>query len=301
MDIYNSLQEGEKGAWLSIGAYVFLSACKLGVGYYANSEALQADGLNNTTDIVASAAVLIGLKISRKPPDQNHKYGHFRAETIATLIASFIMAIVGIEVLVSAIKSCFAESPPVPDMISAWTALASGIFMFGVYAYNFKLAKRTNSSAVMAAAQDNRSDAFVSFGAFVGIVGSQFGLGWLDPLTATIVGVIIIKTAVDIFREAIHSLSDGFDEKQLADFAKTIKKIAGVQTVKDIRARAHGAFILLDVTILVDEKLSVKESHTITEVIERRMKDKHRVEHVHIHIEPVSDPIKIDRTEEAVR
>lgn len=286
MEIYNNLQQGEKGAWVSIVAYICLSAIKLTIGFLFFSEALRADGFNNLTDIIASAAVLVGLRISRKPPDQNHRYGHFRAENIATLVASLIMAAVGIQVLWQAVMIFFESSIRKPDMITAWTALFCGVVMLAVYRHNFKLAKRINSSAVMAAAQDNRSDAFVSLGAFVGILGAQFGLNWLDPLAATAVGVIICKTAFDIFREATHSLSDGFHENELSQFKKTIRKTPGVQVLKDIKARSHGNYILLDVTILVDEKMSVAESHSITEDIERRMKEAHMVEHVHIHIEP---------------
>ncbi|RKN85376.1 cation diffusion facilitator family transporter [Paenibacillus ginsengarvi] len=287
MDLYNQLEQGEKGAWLSIVVYVILSVLKLTVGYLFYSEALRADGLNNTTDIIASVAVLVGLRISRKPPDRNHKYGHFRAETIATLVASFIMAAVGIQVLIQAVLTFFEDSIRTPNMVTAWTALFCGMVMFAVYRYNLALAKRTNSSAVMAAAQDNRSDALVSLGAFLGILGTQFGLNWLDPLAATAVGAVICKTAFDIFRDATHSLSDGFHENELFQYKKTIRKTPGVQELKDIKARAHGNYILLDVTILVDEKLSVAESHLITEDIERRMKEQHLIEHVHIHIEPV--------------
>src|SRR3954469_20035737 len=81
-------KKAEIGAWLSIAAYMVLSAIKLIMSQIGNSEALRADGLNNLTDIIASVAVLIGLKISQKPPDENHRYGHSRAETIASLVAS---------------------------------------------------------------------------------------------------------------------------------------------------------------------------------------------------------------------
>ena len=107
MELYTNLRAGEKGAWLSIGAYIFLSAMKLIVGYIGMSAALKADGLNNTTDIIASIAVLIGLRISQRPPDVNHQYGHLRAETIASLVASFIMMVVGLQVLSTSIRSLF--------------------------------------------------------------------------------------------------------------------------------------------------------------------------------------------------
>lgn len=106
-DIYEDIRKGERGAWVSIAAYLILSSFKLVCGYLFASSALVADGVNNLTDIVASIAVLVGLRISRKPPDSDHAYGHFRAETVAALLASFIMAVVGIQVIVEAVRSFF--------------------------------------------------------------------------------------------------------------------------------------------------------------------------------------------------
>lgn len=285
-DYNNNLKLGEKGAWVGIIAYLVLSILKLAVGSLSGSEALLADGLNNSTDIVASIAVLIGLRISRKPPDRNHRYGHYRAETVAALIASFIMMTVGLQVIVQAVSACFKPSIQSPDLISAWTALLCAFAMWLIYRYNYRLARKIDSRALMAAAQDHRSDALVSIGAFIGIIGSQFGLAWLDPLTAGVVGVIICKTAWDIFKDATHALTDGFDERQLAELRKTVTASPGVRGVKDIKARIHGSNVLVDVTIQVNNQLNVIESHAITETIEERMKMNHNVSHIHIHIEP---------------
>ncbi|WP_438348036.1 cation diffusion facilitator family transporter [Paenibacillus sp. FA6] len=286
MDAYSEIKEGEKGAWVSIIAYVCLSVLKLLIGLSSGSAALLADGLNNTTDIIASFAVLIGLKISRRPPDHDHKYGHFRAETVAALIASFIMIVVGIQVLIQAVQKFFQPTIGTPSMIAAWTALFSALVMLLVYRYNIRLARRINSNAINAAAQDNRSDAFVSIGAFIGIVGSQFGLPWLDPLAATLVGIIICKTAWDIFRDATHALTDGFDETELDKIKETIAGTSGVESIKDIKARTLGNNILVDVTIEVDGHLNVVESHDISEEVEDRMMIVHKISHVNIHIEP---------------
>ncbi|AJS60954.1 cation diffusion facilitator family transporter [Paenibacillus sp. IHBB 10380] len=289
MDAYSEIKEGEKGAWVSIIAYICLSALKLWIGFLSGSQALLADGLNNTTDIMASFAVLIGLKISRKPPDHNHRYGHFRAETIAALVASFIMIAVGIQVLYQAVQKFFQPALETPNMVAAWIALLCAVVMIFVYRYNIRLAKKINSHAIMAAAQDNRSDALVSLGAFVGIVGSQFGLPWLDPLAATAVGFIICKTAWDIFKDASHALTDGFDEKELNKIKQTIAATPGVESIKDIKARIHGNNVLVDVIIQVNGDLNVVESHEITEEVEERMLIAHKISHVHVHIEPVED------------
>ena len=287
MDAYNEIREGEKGAWVSIIAYVCLSALKLFIGFTAGSEALLADGLNNTTDIIASFAVLIGLKISRRPPDHDHKYGHFRAETVAALVASFIMIAVGAQVLYQAVQKFFEPTIGTPNMIAAWTALFSALVMMFVYRYNIRLARRINSHAITAAAQDNRSDALVSIGAFIGIVGSQFGLPWLDPLTATLVGLIIVKTAWDIFKDASHALTDGFDEQELVKIKQTVADTPGVESIKDIKARILGNNVLVDVTIQVNGYLNVVESHDISEEIEDRMLTEHKISHIHVHIEPI--------------
>ena len=286
MEIYQDLKQGEKGAWVSIAAYIFLSLLKIGVGYLATSEALMADGYNNGTDILVSIAVLVGLALSRKPPDSDHRSGNFRAQTIAQLIAAFIMMAVGLNVIVTAITSMLDPKSSSPDMLAAWTALFCSVFMYGIYRYNSALAKRIQNQTLMAAALDNRSDALVSIGAFVGIVGAQFGLPWIDTVAALAVGLIICKTAWEIGQEATHALTDGFDEEQLALYKQTIAATAEVIEVKDVRARNHGSLVLLDVIIAVRPDLNVEESHEITEAIEVKMRDHHGVPYVHIHIEP---------------
>ncbi|MDF2922898.1 MAG: yeaB [Paenibacillaceae bacterium] len=287
METYEKLKESERGAWLSIAAYILLSLVKIGIGLTTSSKALMADGFNNTTDIVASLAVLIGLKISRKPPDHDHQYGHFRAETISALIASFIMATVSLQVLLQSGQSLLSGTHESPGIWAAWTALGSAGVMYGVYIYNKRLADKSGSQALLAAAKDNLSDAWVSLGVVVGVIGSQLGLPWLDPLAALVVGLMIGKTAWDIFKSSTLSLTDGFDEAKLEALRKTAAATPGVLDIKDIKARVHGSNILVDVVILVNPNLSVSESHDISDEIEKRMLKKHHIYNAHVHIEPL--------------
>ncbi|MRG86895.1 cation diffusion facilitator family transporter [Salinibacillus xinjiangensis] len=286
MEEYANLKRGERGAYLSIIAYLGLSTLKLVIAFIAGSEALRADGLNNATDVVASIAVLIGLKISRKPPDQNHHYGHFRAESIASLVAAFIMITVGIEVVLNALHKLIENETETPNMLAGYTAIFSAVIMFGVYRYNLFLAKKIKSSALYAQAQDNLSDTLVSIGAFVGIIGSQLGFTWLDLIAGIAVGLIICKTAYGIFRDATHTLTDGFDSKEIKQIKKGMGKVDGVEEVKDIKARLHGTQILVEATILVDPKLTVEEGHRITDQVEDYLGDTFGISHTHIHIEP---------------
>ncbi|MBD7986402.1 cation transporter [Sporosarcina sp. Sa2YVA2] len=286
---YNDLKLGEKGAYLSIVAYICLSILKLIIGYLSDSEALKADGLNNTTDIVASFAVLIGLRLSRKPADKNHKYGHWKSETIASMVASFIMMAVGIQVLLSTIISFADGGKESPDIMAGYVGIFSFLVMYFVYRYNKKLAVKINSQAVMAAAKDNISDAWVSIGTAIGIFGSQLNMPWLDTLTALVVGFLICKTAWDIFREASHDLSDGFDENQIEVYKKTIQSINEVQEIKEIKGRNYGNNAVVDIVILVQPNLSLEEAHDISTLVENKLKEKDGVYDVHVHVEPNSN------------
>ncbi|MBT2253864.1 cation diffusion facilitator family transporter [Priestia megaterium] len=283
---YKDLKMGERGAILSICVYICLSALKLFIGYTTNSEALKADGLNNTTDIIASIAVLIGLRISQKPADKDHPYGHWKAETVSSLVASFIMAIVGLQVLYEAVISILEKKTEAPDLIAAWTGIFCAVVMYFVYRYNRNLATKINSQSVMAAAKDNLSDAWVSIGTAIGIIGAQFHLPWLDSVTAVIVGFLICKTAWDIFREASHHLTDGFDEQQLEEYKETILNTPGVKGVKDIKARNYGSSPVVDVSILVNSTLGVGAAHDITTKVENALAQEHNVVDANVHVEP---------------
>ncbi|MCP3032460.1 cation diffusion facilitator family transporter [Halobacillus sp. A1] len=286
MGEYENLKRGERGAWVSIIAYLILAVTKLFVASIGNSEALRADGLNNTTDIVASVAVLIGLKISRKPPDEDHHYGHFKAETIASLIAAFIMVTIGLEVIFGTFQDIINQEVSEPSLLTAWTALTGAAIMFGVYKYNINLSSKVNSNALYAAAQDNKSDALVSVGAAIGIFGAQLGIYWLDPLAGLIVGIIICKTAWDIFYDASHRLTDGFDEQEIESIRKLIEAHPDVWAVKDVKGRLQGNQTLVDATIHINPSLTIEQGHVITDEVEKILEEELHIYHAHIHIEP---------------
>lgn len=292
VDTYTNLRAGEKGAYLSIVAYIFLSALKLIFGYTGDSQALRADGFNNLTDIIASIAVLIGLRISQRPPDDDHQYGHLRAETIASLIASFVMIYVGIEVLITAVKSMFETTHSNPDTLTIGISLFSAVVMYAVYRYNLQLAEKIKSTAVKAAAYDNRSDALVSIATAVGITAAILGLPIIDTVTALIVGIIILKTAYEILKEAIHLLTDGFDSDILARIKTEAALIPQVREVRDVRGRQHGSLMLLDVTVAVNPNLNVRRSHEITEEIESYIRTIDPNAIAFVHIEPY-DPKEV--------
>lgn len=130
---YNDLKLGERRAIISIIAYICLSIIKLLIAYMSDSAALRADGLYNATDIIASIALLIGLRLSQRPPDQGHGYGHWKNESIASMVAAFIMFAVGIQVLIDSIISMFQGGNETLNIIAAYVGVSSAIVMYFVY------------------------------------------------------------------------------------------------------------------------------------------------------------------------
>ncbi|MGL9750207.1 cation diffusion facilitator family transporter [Enterococcus sp. DIV0170] len=283
---YEQLKKAELGAIISIAAYILVSAMKLIVGNMANSEALRADGLNNFTDILASVAVLIGLRISQKPADAEHRYGHWKAENVASLVTSFIMLLVGLQVLYSSILSVINKKMESPDITAAIVGLVSAVIMYGVYFFNKRLSEEVKSPGLLAAAKDNRSDAWTSIGTAIAVFAASFNLGWLDSVAAIVVALLILKTAIDIFKESVFTLSDGFDQEELDQFNEAIRNIQQVQSVKNIKGRSYGSNIYLDVTVTMRPELTVKESHDVADQIENLLRDKFQVFETDVHVEP---------------
>lgn len=286
MNQYQKIKKGELGAWVSIIAYIVLALTKIIIAQMTHSQALRADGLNNTTDVVASISILIGLKISRRPPDHNHHYGHFRAELIASLVAAFIMVTVGLQVIINAIQLTFSGQNQQPSMLAGWIALISACFMFGVYLFNRKLSIKINSQSLFAASQDNKADALISLAAFFGILGAQFGFTWIDPIAGLFVGIIIVYTAWKIFMDASITLTDGFEVESVEEIKAFIEKDPDVKEVKDIKGRYDGNRIYLDLTLYVDPKMTIQHAHLITDRIEAALAKQFDADQIQIHLEP---------------
>ncbi|MFK4780755.1 cation diffusion facilitator family transporter [Lactococcus petauri] len=286
----HNLKLAERGVWVSIAAYIFLSLLQLGVAQITNSASLLANGFNNVTDILGNIAIVIGLRIARIPSDNDHTYGHWKVESIASLISSFIMFFIGFEVLRQTIVGFIEGSSTEINPVGAAVALFSAFVMIGVYLYSSRLAKKTQSKALEASSKDNLSDALTSLGTTVAIVAAALHWIWLDRIMALVICGFILKTAYDIFRDSVFSLSDGFDDNLLADYKEAIELVNKVKSVKMIRGRTYGSNIFLDVVVEMFRDLSVYESHAATEKIERMLMAGFDVYDVDVHVEPAALP-----------
>lgn len=285
-----NLKLAEQGALLAIVTYILLSTTKLIAGSMLHSSSLTADGFNNISDIVANIAVLIGLRMARKPADMDHKFGHWKIEDLASLITSLIMFFVGLDVLFETVQKIISKQVTAIDPLGAIVGFISAIIMTGVYLFNKKLAKRANSKALEAAAKDNLSDAITSLGTSIAIIASALNYPLVDQLVAIIITFFILKTAYDIFMESSFSLSDGFDESLLQDYKQAILEIPKITQVKSQQGRTYGSNIYLDIILEMNPDLSVYESHEIADQVEEMLMERFGIFDIDIHIEPAPIP-----------
>ncbi|HFI0429712.1 TPA: cation diffusion facilitator family transporter, partial [Streptococcus suis] len=285
-----NLKLAERGAIVSITAYIILSGIKLAAGHIFHSDALTADAFNNISDIIGNIAVLVGLRMAQKPADTDHKFGHWKMEDLASLITSFIMFVVGFQVLYSTFIKIISNQTVEIDMTGAVVGVFSALVMIGVYLYNKSLARRVHSKALEATAKDNLSDAVTSIGTSVAIIAAAFNFPIVDKIAAVVITFFILKTAYEIFMESFFTLSDGFDEELLHKYEEDILKLPKVVAVKSQRGRTYGANIYLDIVLEMNPDLSVYESHEVTEQVEQLLTLKHGVFDVDIHVEPSEIP-----------
>lgn len=277
-------------------ANVTLLIFKFVAGIISNSAAMIADAVHSLSDFITDVVVIVFVKISSKPQDKSHDYGHGKFETLATLIIGIALLFIGLMILyngASATYRCIwlGEELHRPGMIAFWAAIFSIILKETVYQYTVFKGKNLNSQAVIANAWHHRSDAFSSIGTAVGIGGAIFlGDKWvvLDPIAAIVVSVFIINVSLKIIIKSINELL----EKSLPDeieneIIKVAESFDMVKDVHDLRTRRIGNNIAIEMHLLMDGNLSLQCTHNTTELIESELRKKYG-EHTHIaiHVEP---------------
>lgn len=277
-------------------ANAILVIFKFIAGMLANSAAMLADAVHSLSDFITDVVVLVFVKISNKPQDKGHDYGHGKFETLATLIIGVALMFVGVMIFYNGAIKIYGsvwlgEQLESPGMLAFWAAIVSILVKEAVYQYTARKGKKLNSQAVVANAWHHRSDALSSIGTALGIGGAIFlGEKWriLDPIAAVVVSVFIIGIAIKLF---IHSLNELLEKSLPDEVENEIVAIAEsfemVKNVHDIRTRGIGNNIAIEMHVLMDGNLTLKETHDTTEAIEEKLRDKFGDKtHIAIHVEP---------------
>jgi cation diffusion facilitator family transporter len=275
---------------ITIGFWInaVLMVMKLLAGYFGNSEAVFADGIESACDFVAIIATLIALKIGRKSVDNDHPYGHGKAECIAAVFVSLIIFVAGGGILYRAIITFINGDYPEPQLIAVGAAAATILIKETLFRYTRRVARQLESPAVDAIAKDHRKDALTSVATLVGVTGAYCGIVLLDPLAAGLTSFFIFYIGWETFRKASHDLMDGQPPQEVLTHIKaTAEEVPGVDHVHEIRGRRSGQYLIIDLKLEMDPNMTVKQSHEIATEIKRLIFSRFpNVGDVMIHINP---------------
>ncbi|MBM7701401.1 cation diffusion facilitator family transporter [Bacillus iocasae] len=283
-------------AMIGIVGNIVLAIIKYVIGIQANSKALIADAVHSASDVAGSIAVYVGVKVAKQPPDEDHPYGHGKAESIAAIIIAVLLFIVGVEIFTSSVQAFF-EPLESPKVIAIYATLFSIVVKEWMFRYKFKLGKEIKSDAVIINAYEHRSDVFSSIAALIGIgasiLGGYIGVDWLvyaDPVAGVFVAFLVLKMAWQLGAESIHNTLDHvLHEEDTTHLRELAMSVDGVRKLGSLHAREHGHYVIIDLKISVDPFITVEQGHAIAKEVKKRLMEEPNIQDVLIHINPYSD------------
>ena len=274
---------------------LILLVFKFIAGIVGHSAAMIADAAHSLSDFVTDIVVLVFVKISSKPKDKSHDYGHGKYETLALTIIGLALMAVAIGIIVKGAVKIAAwangEVLEAPGKLAFCAAIVSIVLKEGVYRYSILKAKKLNSKAVEANAWHHRSDALSSIGTAVGIGGAIFlGERWtiLDPIASVVVGSFIVKVAFDLLKNGIGDLMEqSLPDNVENEILNMVTELPGISEPHDLRTRRIGNHYAIELHILMDGNISLKEAHDKASEVENLLRQHYGEEtHVAVHVEP---------------
>jgi cation diffusion facilitator family transporter len=274
--------------WFGIFINLVLVVVKIITGLIVSSMAMVADGFHSLSDLVTDFAIILGVKISKKAPDEEHPYGHSWAENFITVFTAIPLGIAGGYMVITAVHSIAdhkVNKIGLPVLIVAIIAVILKEYSFRI---TKKVAVRLSSSMVYANAWDHRSDALSSLAVAIGAISSMLGLAYADQIAAIIVGLMVVWVAIKILADSAGQFTArAVDETTSRQIKEIISSQPRIRNWHKLRTRVVGRELFMDLHILVDPKITITEAHDIAETLENEMHAQiSQPVNIVIHIEP---------------
>lgn len=274
---------------------LLLVGLKAVAGVAGHSAAMVSDAVHSLSDFVTDIVVLVFVRVSARPQDEGHDYGHGKFETLATLLIGLALAGAAVGIVVSGATKLAhwlqGEDLPSPGKIALWAALVSIIVKELLFQYTRIKGRKLNSPALEANAWHHRSDALSSIGAAIGIGGAiLLGERWtvLDPLASIVVGAMLVKVAWDLLGPSFGELTDSsLPADTEREMLQLISEVEGVEDPHNLRTRRIGNHVAAEVHIRLDGAMTLENAHEKASEVERSFKERFGNEsHIIIHMEP---------------
>lgn len=276
-------------------ANVALVVFKFVAGIVGNSAAMVADAVHSLSDFLTDIIVLVFVRISEKPQDDDHEYGHGKYETIASFIIALALGAAAVGIIFSGGRQLAAwvqgADVEAPRAIALWAALLSIVIKELLYQYTIRKGQRLDSSALKANAWHHRSDALSSIGAAIGIGGALLlGNRWtvLDPIASIVVGAMLVKTTVDLLRGSMNDLTEcSLPTETEQEIIAIVKTVSGVSDPHNLRTRRIGNRIAIEMHVRMAGATTLTDAHQRASLIEQLLRERFgTTTHITIHMEP---------------
>ncbi len=275
-------------SYRTLWANIVLTILKLIVSLMTTSVALIADTIHSGSDVVSTLVVLLGIKIANTPADEDHPYGHGRAETLAASVLALSLVAIGVGVMWSAVKTFMAGDYLIPSGLALWVTGFSILVKEVMYRYTVKVGESIKSNVLIADAWHHRSDAVSSIAAFIGIYMARLGWPIFDPIVATLVAYFVIRIGWSILQATISELmEEQADKATLESVHSAAIAVDHVHDAHHVKVHRHGAGYHVDLVVEVSNDLKIQEAHEVSHQVKDAIcKELPQVHHVDIHVEP---------------
>ncbi|MDO8954123.1 MAG: cation diffusion facilitator family transporter [Gammaproteobacteria bacterium] len=291
--LQNRHQLTKRANWVSTLNNGFLAFIKITLGLLGHSSALFADGIHSLADLLCNTMVFVANHYSHLDPDENHPYGHWRFETVATFALGLFLVIVGLSIGYDSIHQILHHTIDKPDQFTIWVAVVSILANECVFRYSIAIANRIHSDLLRANAWHSRSDSWASLIVLAGLLGSLAGFPFLDKVAALVVAFFIIRMGSSWGWKAIEELSDaGLSSEEVKEVEAAIMGLPGVKHLHQLRTRKMAGRVFLDVHILIEPHyLSASEGHYIGQSVQVTLSNNFPdIKDVTIHIDTENHP-----------
>lgn len=288
-----------KASAFNIVGNAILAVAKITIGIISGSLAVIGDGIDSASDIVASIITLITAKVMTRSPDIKYPYGYAKAETIATKVLSFIIFFAGAQLAISTVTALVkASNFEIPSMLAIYVTLFSIVGKITLTIHQFKAGRELESQMLIANAKNMQNDILTSVAVLVGLFFTiTLDMPIVDTITALLISLWIMKTALEIFMQTNTELMEGIEDKQIyKDILQVIESVEGAENAHRVRVRKFANKFVIELDFEVDGKMSVSESHDISKKLEEKIKKEiTNVYDIITHIEPLGNIEKNER------
>jgi len=288
-----SAKAGRSVTLVAVLVNAFLILFKFLAGIFGHSHALIADAVHSVSDLFTDFVVLLGLKIGRKAPDEEHHFGHARIETLASSIVGLALIATAVYLGIDAAWNIYYHTEYHPTWLALVGAGTSIALKEALYHYTVHIGRAIKSSVVVANAWHQRSDALSSVAVLLGVAGARIKPSWhiLDSYAALCVSFFIIKVGLEILRGALREFTDTAPQSEiLSRIRQCTLSVDGVLDIHDLRARTSGGLHQMELHIVVDGGLTVTEGHRIAKAVESCLAEEVvDLDQIIVHVDPASE------------